>query len=116
LPKKIKDKKQRYFQNCSFYSLFQISNPNIFVIFIFFIKNHFFFPRQSNFFFSKTNSRFISQIQLKCWTYFGGGRAIFSGGLGGLEGRPPSPPPNDLSLPQAKHFGDFFGVGGRRNL
>ena len=63
------------FQNCSklaFFSPFQISNPNIFVIFCFSHKK-IFSQGQTNFCFSKTNSRLISQIQTKYWTPFGEG-------------------------------------------
>ena len=45
-------RKKEDFQNCSklaFFSLFQISNPNIFVIFVFFLKKHLFLKLQTYF-------------------------------------------------------------------
>jgi hypothetical protein len=41
--KQINEKKRRFSKlKLAFFSLFQISNPNIFVIFVFFIKNIYF--------------------------------------------------------------------------
>ena len=56
-----------------FLGISKFSIAVFFCHFWFFTKKKFFFPGQTNFCFSKTNSRFISQIQQKCLTHFGRG-------------------------------------------
>jgi hypothetical protein len=69
----ITDKKRRFSKLLKIGLFWPFSNfkPKYFCNFCFLTKQ-FFFPVQTNFCFSKKNYSFISQIQPKCWTHFGG--------------------------------------------
>ena len=76
--KQIKDKKKEDLQNCSklaIFSLFQISNPNVFVIFGFPSKTFCFYLR-IYFCFPQKIYRLVSPIQPKLWTSLQGERGV----------------------------------------